>query len=219
MDAHLPILRRLGILLLVFFGLHLASVILDGSTSHSFSIDLGSLIFGLLLLSGRVGATRWLAFFTAFNLLGLLLAPIALLAIPFFRQIVHAAGWANLIITWLIEAGVDVYILLELRRPEIDDALRAVGRGPIRRCIYWGAGVCGVSMALFVGLWVSLIRPMFDMINDKAVAAAKQQLGEGWEFQVTQFNSNNGGWRAHVIARRGSDIRELDVGDPPPQPR
>jgi hypothetical protein len=60
---------------------------------------------------------------------------------------------------------------------------------------------------------------MFEMVNEKAVAAAKQQLGDGWEIRVTQLNANNNAWRAHVVARKGSDIRELDVGEPAPEQR
>jgi hypothetical protein len=46
--------------------------------------------------------------------------------------------------------------------------------------------------------------------------AVERQLGPGWRTDIASFHKGGEHWRAHVIARRGSETRELDIGDEPP---
>jgi hypothetical protein len=58
--------------------------------------------------------------------------------------------------------------------------------------------------------------PFYAQTAGRAVEAARRQLGDGYAYQVTSFNVNGKAWRAHVVAWRGDEVKQLDVGDPPP---
>src|SRR5512146_2108689 len=64
------ILRRVGVAMLIYVGLRTAGLVFDFATgaSHSITIDLLSLILGILLIRGSLGAARWVAFLSAFEL-------------------------------------------------------------------------------------------------------------------------------------------------------
>src|SRR5262245_11331872 len=72
MESHASILRRVGIVMLVYFGIRTFGLAFDFATgvSHSFTVDLLTLILGILLVTGSLGAARWVAFLTAFELAG-----------------------------------------------------------------------------------------------------------------------------------------------------
>jgi hypothetical protein len=159
-NAHLPVLRRLGILLLVFAGIHVASLGIDLLTEsrHSYSIDILSLIVGVLLLNGSLGAARFLCWLTAFEIVAslgglLLVATIVPFALtPELRTLVlqqlGVGGIFWMIASNVVETAISFWILRELRRPEITAALSYAGKRPMRGMILGGSITGGVLVAL-----------------------------------------------------------------------
>ena len=104
----------------------------------------------------------------------------------------------------------------ELRKPDGRDILASVGRGSNRRASLWGGGFA-------VGMVASSVRSlllafsMWPRWTAPAVAAAHAQLGDDWQVSVRvdkTSTSRAGHWHAHVVARAGDEVKELDVEGP-----
>jgi hypothetical protein len=220
MELHRVALRRVGIALLVYLGLRTAGLFVDFVTgaSHSFTIDVLSLILGILLLQGSLGAARWVAFITAFGL-AMTIAGVVI-GVPAAFFVAHGM-WGHLMVAphdvWgpfaiALDVLFAVWVLRQLRAPTVEEALAAAGRGSIRRAQRWGTGFGLGSIALIFAIMIPFMI-MWPRITAPAVAAAHQQLGDDWQVQVTRYyTSSRAGWKAHVIARRGNEVKELDVG-------
>ncbi len=222
MKPHELVLRRVGIALLIYVGVRTAGLIADFVTgaSHSVTIDVLSLILGILLVRGSLGAARWVAFLSAFELATTAAAvvigvPAALL---FAREqlaelpLAVATVWALVVI--VLDVVFALWVLRELRDPVVEDALFATKRGSIRRAQWWGTGF-GLGLTVLVLAIVIPVATMWPRWTAPAVAEAHRQLGDDWEVHVVKYQSGSRGWSAHVVARRGGELRELDVhGDP-----
>jgi hypothetical protein len=184
MEATSParsILRRLGILLLVFFGLHVASIAIDLAVgaSHGFTVDILTLVVGILLVTGSLGAARFLGFVTAFHLVAIigLVVDAAIVLAAFVPRDLLAEMWsANELrqSIWsagavVVEIAFSLYILRALRDPAIDDALAHARKPPMRGPIRWGAGVAAILCVLFLALAATFA----PMLADSAHAVAE----------------------------------------------
>lgn len=216
------ILRRVGVAMLIYLGLRTAGLVFDFATgaSHSVTIDLLSLILGILLIRGSLGAARWVAFLTAFEL-GMTVLAVGVgvpLALVWWRRLfagLHVGGdmaWG--LVALALDVVFAVWVLRELRQPEVEEALAAARRGSIRRAQRWGLGFAAGSVVLMLAIAIPVAR-MWPRWTAPAVEAAHRQLGDDWQVQVTTYRSGPSGWKAHVIARRGDEVKELDVGSEP----
>ena len=213
------ILRRVGNALLVFCAFHVAGAIADfvTSSSHSISIDLTALVLGLCLRNGSLGAARWTAFLFTLQLVtiggGVLILPIV-----GWMARDQLSGLMTLGVAWGVlmtaaEAIFAWWVLRELGDPTVEAALAGAQRGSIRRASRWGVGV-GVGLLVITSAVGLVCYSLWPRWTAPAVAAAQAQLGPGWEISVRTINSSSSGWRAHVVARRGGEIKELDVHSP-----
>ena len=226
-SPHVAILRRVGVVLLAFFALHFLSLIIDlmSSNVHSYSLDLGALILGILLFRGSLGAARFMAFMVSAHL-----AAIAAMCVVFpivFARILPSSMWhqvktadlvggvALLLFFIALEVATSVWILRELRREDVADALARAHKKPLGGPIRVGVGVGG-GLVLLVGGTFLLLAPIFqglERLSEVAKARASAQVGQGYEITVERINSFNDHWRAHVKATHGSEVKELDLSD------
>ena len=228
METHLAVLRRVGALLLTYAALHVLALAGDllASQPHAFTVDVVALVLGLLLQRGSLGAARFTAFVHALALAcaaGGLVALVVVLALHLvphlwsrpssaheWLMLVWGAGW------WLADVSVSLWIVRQLRSPALEAALARARRGSTTSSLRWGAGVglllatLIVPAAMFVGRRQLSLEPL-------AVAAVEQRLGAGWQVELVRMSTTPRGWSAHVIAQRGDEVRELDVGAPPPE--
>jgi hypothetical protein len=218
MEPHVPILRRVGLALLIYVGVRFVGLVADFAmgASHSVTIDLLSLTLGILLCYGNVRAARWVAFLMAFELTCAALTvlvglPVAALLVRGLFAGVHfdlQLVWSLFVV--VLDVVFALWVLRELRDPAVEAALAAAKRRSIRRAQRFGIGF-GVGL---VALGVAVLIPiamMWPRWTQPAVEAAHRQLGDDWEISVRSFNWSSKGWQAHVVARRGEDVKELDV--------
>jgi hypothetical protein len=219
METHVSILRRVGIALLGYVVVRTVGLVIDFATgaSHSVTIDLLSTILGILLIRGSLGAARWLAFICAFEVVTT--AIVAVVGVPLALLFGLLPWHLDMQGAWQIAATIlDVvfalWVLGELKDPIVGEAMAAAGRGPIRRAQTWGIGCALASLALAVAIAVP-VAIMWPRWTAPARAEAHRQLGNDWDVSVTSYQSGSRGWRAHVVARRAGEVRELDVGSAP----
>lgn len=221
MASHVFILRRVGVAMLVYVGLRTAGLVFDFVTgaSHSVTIDLLSLVLGLLLLRGSLGAARWVAFLSGFELAATALGfGIGVPLLLWFGRGLPSGFPVGASLWWgVVEIAFDVlfavWVLRQLRQPEVEEALVWRQRGSIRRAQRWGVGFGGGMMALVAAILVPLAL-MWPRVAAPAVAEAHRRLGDDWAIQVTSYHWGPAAWKAHVVARRGDQVQELDVGGP-----
>lgn len=227
MAPHLPILRRVGIVLLIYFGLHLFSLAGDllSEQTHSFTIDLSALVLGLLLMRGNLAAARVATFLNSLTL-ALTAGGLVALAVVFALhlgpriELPHASFHEWLLAIWttgwcVADLGVTVWIVRELREPAVEVALAHDQRGSTRTSLRWGVGV-GLALATLILPLAIVLHRVEAELEPLAFAAAEQRIGAGWQMQLVSFSKGPVRWTAHVTARRGDEVREVDVGDPPP---
>jgi hypothetical protein len=163
MESHALILRRVGAALLVYFVLHLFTMVFDYAVdlSHWFAVDLLSLILGLLLLQGSLVGARWTVFLTAGRLgataLGVLALPLVLYWLPEARQELGldlALLWGAAAVA--INVAFDLWLLRELTDAPVEEALALAGRGSARRAAALGAALC-IGVTLFAGTVFGLV--------------------------------------------------------------
>jgi hypothetical protein len=222
----LPELRRLGKLLLLFFFVHVLSILVDQlvGEGHSFTIDLMSLILGALLLNGSLGAARVLAFLTSSQIAstaaGIVIGGLMAAVFVPHEWLVMVGGeltvWAVLwaIAAIAIEVAIAFYLLRVLRSPAVEAALSVAGKRPMRGPIRWGAG-CAIGGWLLAALIAVTVMPLIKAaagaVEGPAKAKAAAILGEGWSCTMTRFSSGGGTWKAHLVCTRGGERRELDL--------
>jgi hypothetical protein len=227
METHVSVLRRVGIAILVFFAIHTFGLAADFATgaSHSFTIDVLSLILGILLVNGSLGAARWVAFLTGFQLVGMAVALFIVLpavaflfraelaALPFASSfdVELGVGFAWAVAEVALEVAFAVWVVRELRDPIVEEALAKADRGSIRRATRWGGGFA-VGLFALLGLALIPLSTFWKNGSARAVAAAQRQYGSDWEYTVVRMNSNQDGWSAHLVAKRGDETKEVDVG-------
>jgi hypothetical protein len=163
MEAHALILRRVGAALLVYFTLHLFTMVFDYAVdlSHWFAVDLLSLVLGLLLLQGSLAGARWAAFLTAGRLgataIGVVALPLVLYWLPEARREIGfdlALFWGAVAVA--LNVGFDLWLLRELSDAPVEEALAQAGRGSVRRAALLGAALC-IGVTLFAGTVFGLV--------------------------------------------------------------
>ncbi|HEY2748999.1 MAG TPA: hypothetical protein VGL86_30470 [Polyangia bacterium] len=211
------ILRRVGNALLVFCAFHVAGVVADFFTrsGHSISIDLTALVLGLLLRNGSLGAARWVAFIFGMQLVAVVAAIVVALPLALWLARDQLSGLGVAAAVWsvveVVGEGVFAWwVLRELGDPAVEAALAASRRGSIRRASRWGGGVGAGCVAIggAVGIMFYVMWPRW---TAPVLTTANAQLGPGWQIAVQSMYRSPSGWKAHVVARRGGEVKELDL--------
>jgi hypothetical protein len=212
-------LRRIGILLLAFAAIHIVfSIASSLNGTPSYSLDIVSLILGLLLLNGSVGAARWLAFLTASQVVTW---PLFLVGVPLairgtlMSQLFESMGFgiANYAAMTAIELAIAIWILWQLRRPEVDDLMAAAGKTPSWRPMVWGAGIALPLMAASLLALAPMARTFDRLMSQAAIVQARQQLGSSYQYSLASIRWDaHGGWHAQVIAVDDKETRVVEVG-------
>src|SRR5438874_3623686 len=140
MEPHVPILRRVGLALLIYVGVRFVGLIADFAmgASHSVTIDLSSLTLGILLVRGNVRAARWVVFLMAFELTSAALCVVV--GVPVAALVVRgllADVRFDLALVWslfavVLDVAFALWVLRELGDPAVEAALAAARRPSIR---------------------------------------------------------------------------------------
>jgi hypothetical protein len=225
LEPHVYALRRVGNVLLVYFALHLLSVLADVllAQSHSFTLDVMSLVLGLLLRRGSLGAARFTTFVYALSVAfaaGAVVILALVVALHLGPHVPLSLGWGSLLVCcWLgfwyvAELAMFVWILRELLDPAVEEALAAARRGSTRSMLFWGGGV-GLAFAALLLPFAMLLGHFQAQFQPLVDAAVEKKLGPGWQVNISAFMKGPQHWKAHVVARKGKEVRELDLSDDP----
>jgi hypothetical protein len=216
MEPH-EVMRRVGLALLIFFAIHAVGGVADFVTgsSHSFTIDLTALILGILLRRGSLGAARWTSFLYSFQLVSIAVCMVIGLPIGLWVAREQLGAMPVLAIVWsllcTVAEGVFAWwVVRELRDPAVETLLAKGGRGSNRRASWWGGSVA-VGMVAILGAIGLFVYSMWPRWTAPAVAVAHAQLGDDWQVSVQQMSTSSSGWHAHVVARKGDQVKELDL--------
>ena len=200
MNEHLPILRRVGWLLVVVGVLDIGLMIycIANQLNYSSSLNICAVVAGILLLRGHLGAVRVVTWFSAFMMSGLLLC--SLVVFPWMQPtdywllIVRERPLGSL--AYAVSAVAFLWILFwvygQLRLPAVLEARVTAGdtRGaPI------SAFLSGAALAIFLAVMTQLILKGETAQEAKRLAA--QQYGSDYEYFVSSINWSGG----HVSAR------------------
>jgi hypothetical protein len=216
-SAHLPILRRVGIVLIVVGVIDVGIMIycIVHNIRYTSSYNIFGIVAGVFLLRGSLRGAGILAQAAAFVLVavgvGILLSPsfvpaglvLAEIRIYPLRSLVSAARTAFLL-------GLSLWVFLQLRRDAVLEAIKRSGRKiPSLR------GPIVVSAVLVVILATIVGRSLRSDRAKRAEQIAVSQVGDGYKFQVTSigtvWTSTSKRTYATVTAWNDREIREIPV--------
>lgn len=214
MDNHRAILKRVGLALIVVGVLDIGYMIycITKGQSYSSSFNIFAVVAGVFLLRGSLGALRLVTLFAAFMLAGFISA--ALFLFPFVKPIglwraAFHLGPVGYSLSFLITGLMCVFLFWvyrELRMPSVVAARVAAGHsGKPPRLIM----VVGAAIPIF------LVGVMHVMANTesatKAVALARAQCGDGYEYTVDSISWVGDHVTADVSAYNAQEIKPVHV--------
>lgn len=214
MRGHLPILRRVGWVLVVVGLLDIGVMIycIANQLDYSSSLNVFAVIAGVLLLRGHLGAVRVVTWFSAFMLSGLLLSSLAVF--PWMRPAdywlitlrTHPVASLTYVALALALLWMLFWVYRQLRLPAVVDARVAAGhnRGAPR-----SAFVAGVALATFLAVVLQLTMNGETAGTAKRLAAEKH--GQEFKYFVTGISWNDGHVSAQLTAYREDEAKEVTV--------
>lgn len=214
MEEHRIVLRRVGAVLVAIGVVDIAFMVycITNGMSYSSSFNIFSLVAGLYLWAGHLGAARLVtaasAFFFSGFLVGvvaflLFMAPPALVALR-FRQDPFWSLLSSLLIVAVV--GLMYWIYRQLRSPSVVEARIKAGQSA---AIPKAAFVIGpIIPLLLVGIMTAVRN---GEIGTKATELARAQVGEGYEFHLESFSAGGSHGRATVIAFNKVEAKQVEV--------
>ena len=213
MDCHLAILRRVGLVLIVIGVVDIGIMVycIANKVSYSSSFNIFSLIAGIFLWRGHLGAAKLLtsasAFFFAgfvtFVLLLPLFFPIKLWSL-YLQENPIQITLTVILASFIIFAMYWVY--MQLQNNSVLEARVAAGQstGKPKLAFILGAGIP-------VLLAVLLLFARFGETGKVAISKAQEIVGEGYEFHLESFSSSGSSGNATVIAYNDSEYKKIKV--------
>jgi hypothetical protein len=213
MEEYRAILKRVG---LVLIAVGLCDIIfmiycVSQGQRYSSSFNIFAVIAGVFLLKGNLTAVRYVTFFTAFMLTGLIgLACIG----PFvFPSGMWVAGmrFHPVALTASVLVGGGVIVLLawvyqQLRRSPVLEARKFSGQSVGRPSTAFSAGVALVIIAMVTSYFT------FRGSNGiKAVELARAKYGSGYSYFVTSIRWSGEHVAAQLHAYNDSEERSVEV--------
>ena len=216
-EPYLPILRRVGIVLLLAGLIDIGVMVycIANDISYSSSFNIFAVIAGIFLMRGNLSAVavvRWLAAFmlAAFVCLVLAFPVLQPLGLTLIKFRLSPSSFAGLSVLTVVLLALLSWVLRELGREPVELARQADGRRPRK---------LHLPVALGIGLVAIIVIPIRLLTGGEtarqAVSLAAQQLGDGYSYHVSSLNivTNNQGTSVSgvVTAWSNKEVREVQV--------
>jgi hypothetical protein len=180
--------------------------------SYSSSFNIFSVIAGVFLIYGNLGATRLITWFSAFFLAGFTGA--IFLVFPFVEPFGLLVLQAKLNPIWFVTSSLMAAVVLvllgwtyrQLRAAPVLEALKKSGRSTATPKL-----AIGLGLALVAFLAVMLQITLNGASGDRAIALARQKLGSGYNYAVQSIQWGGGHGRATVAAYNNREIKYVSV--------
>jgi hypothetical protein len=213
MGEHRAVLRRVGWVLIVIglIDIGVMAWCIATRRNYSSSFNVFAVIAGVLLLRGSLATARLVTVFSAFFLacfasLPLVLPALQPAALWVAEARVNPLGSAMSLLVSVLMIAVLIWVYRQLRSAPVLAALQASGRKTsVPRWAFAG------GVALVVVLAVALRLMMGGEAGAKAVALAKAQYGDGYQYWPTQMHLAGDHGSATVAAWNDHDVRRVDV--------
>lgn len=216
-QAHLPILKRLGRILITLGTIDVGVMIycIANGESYSSSFNIFAILAGVFLIRGNLQAASIVRMFAAFYLAAFLsMAAILPILQPIDLTLTQlrlnpgdsAFGWLPVFLV----SGILVFLIRGLGQDALRTALLAAG---IKRRDLRVAALIGVALVASLGM--GSVSMQGSSPSKQAISIAKQQLGPGYKYYVTSIHSatNNHGTlvSGEVTAWNSKEIRTIPV--------
>ncbi len=216
-QAHLPILNRVGGVLLTVGVIDIATLIycIANDISYSSSFNIFAVVAGIFLLRGSLRAASLVRWFSAFMFAGFaslvvvwpFMQPLDLTLTQLRLYPRHSVATIALIVGVF---ALLAWVLTQLGRQPVQIAIAALGR---KRRDLRIAAAAGVVLVAIVGLC------MFVLLGGESAARARsiaqQQLGSGYRFHVTSMSIETNNERTSVsgvvTAWNANEIKHIPV--------
>lgn len=214
MNEHLPILRRVGWILVVIGALDIGLMVycIVNRLNYSSGLNIFAVVAGVFLLRGHLGAVRVVRWFSAFLLSALLLC--LLTVFPWIQPLdywlliirAHPFGSVAYVVLALVMLWVLFWVYRQLRLPAVVEACVAAGHG---QGAPRSAFLAGTALAVLLAVMMQL------MLNGDAAQEAKrlaaQQYGSDYKYFVSSIQWSGGHVSARLIAYKGDVAKEVAV--------
>jgi hypothetical protein len=221
MDDYRSSLRVVGITLILIGVLDIGWMIwcIAHQQSYSSSFNIFAVIAGILLVRGGLRTANVVAYFSAFMLSGFIGALLVFpLLMPLDLMLTYLRIYpASFSISLLVATSVLVLLGWIYRRLTAPHVMVAIAERYPRCTSFWRRPRTGfyVGIALVVILVVSLGFMLHGATTERAIAEAKQKVGEGYKFHVSSWNMHSSGGHSHygavVTAYRQNEIRQIPI--------
>ncbi|HTE43515.1 MAG TPA: hypothetical protein VK629_22035 [Steroidobacteraceae bacterium] len=191
---HLPVLRRVGRVLMIVGVLDIGFMIycIANQMSYSSSLNIFAVIAGVLLLKGHLKAARAVTFVIAFlltaSLIGVPFVALFLLPLDYWQLVFRRSPiWSSLSIA--VGAGLLVllgWVYRELRSPVVVQAQAAAG---LRSGVQKWPFVAGAVLSVLIAVMFQLI--MKGEEAEEAKRRAARQYGPDYKYFVTEIKTSS----------------------------
>ena len=213
MDSHLSIMRRVGLVLIAIGIIDIGVMIycIANKIAYSSSFNIFSLIAGIFLWRGHLGAAKFLTSASAFFFAGFLTAVLLLpFLFPMKLLLLYFQESPIQIVLTVVFIGTVVYAMYwvygQLRSSSVLEARRAAGHSTDKPKLAFiiGAGIPVLLVTLF-------LFTRFGATGKMIISKAKNIVGEGYEFHIESFKSSGSTGRATVVAYNESEYKKVKV--------
>jgi len=187
--------------------------------SYSSRFNIFAVIAGILLIRGGLRTANVVAFFSAFMLSSLVGVLVVFpFLVPFDLVLAYSRVYP---VSFSVSSLVAVCVLVLLgwiyRRLTAPPIMAAIAERYSHWKSFWRRPRTGflAGVPLVVILVVSLSFMLHGATAERAIAEAKQKVGEGYKFYVSSWSMHSSGGRSHyatvVTAYSQKDIKEIPI--------
>lgn len=213
MNDHRPVLKRIGLVLVVVGVLDIAYMIycVSQGQSYSSSFNIFSVIAGIFLLRGNLKAVRFITWFSAFALTGF---AGALLLFPFQKPLdlwatelrLHPVGTSASVLFGVAAVALLAWVYTQLRTPIVVEARMAAGQKAAPPKLAFALGA-----SLVLGLAIMVPLTLGGESGVKAIEVAKAKHGASYQYQVTGLHWAGEHIYATLTAYNEHEIKSVQV--------
>jgi hypothetical protein len=216
-QAHIPILKRVGAVLVAVGLIDIAYMIycIVNKMSYSSSLNLFAVIAGVLLIRGslRTAATvRWFGVFFLSACIAALLAWPAIqpMGLTLTRIRLDPGGFVGGVVFLALAIGLFYWVIRELGREAVQGASAAAG---IKHRDMRVPMACGVALVVVGGVFMILL--LSGDSGARAISMAEKEVGPGYQLHVSSLLISGTGGKTSVsgvvTAGNKKEIRDIPV--------
>jgi len=214
MESYRQTLKQAGKILIIVGAIDIAVMVacIFTSQAYSSSLNVFALAAGIYLVRGNLRTALWVTRFGAFLLTGCILA--LFLVFPSVEPLslwvvelkLHTLATLLTLAVPVVLLPVLIWVYRLLRRPEVLAALKEEGLTAKAPRFYIGMGV---ALALFMAV---MLHVLFNGEGaKKAIALARAQNGNQYEYAIRQINIGPDSGSAVVTAFKEDEIKDVSV--------